>query len=191
MPAGDTRELFERARTGSDDGLEAFYARAARKLLPLIRLRLGRSLRNELESRDILQAVLLKSLTRLEQVQDPAAAMSWLARMAENEIRDRADYAARDRRDVKRRVPLGDQADAVPAPMRQALSQVILTERVERLERALDALSDAQRELIALRAFEELPFAEIGRRLGRSEDACRVAFARAMAALTVRLRDAS
>jgi DNA-directed RNA polymerase specialized sigma24 family protein len=38
-----------------------------------------------------------------------------------------------------------------------------------------------------LRKFEELGFAEIGERLGKTEDACRVAFARAMAALTVRL----
>jgi RNA polymerase sigma-70 factor, ECF subfamily len=189
MPEGQTRELLERARGGSDDALEAFYGRAARKLLPLIRLRLGRSLRSELESRDILQSVLLKSVTRLDQLQEPGAVMSWLARMAENEIRDRADYAGRERRDAARRVPLDGNADAVPAPVRQALSQIILTERVEELERALEALSDVQRELIVLRKFEELTFAEIGARLGKSEDACRVAFARAMAALTIRLRN--
>jgi RNA polymerase sigma-70 factor (ECF subfamily) len=189
MPAGDTRQLFERARGGSGEALEAFYARAARKLLPIIRLRLGRSLRSELESRDILQAVLLKSVTRLDQLKEPAAAMSWLARMAENEIRDRADYAARERRDAARRVPLDEHAGTLPAPVRQALSQAILTERVERLERAIESLPDAQRDIVVLRTFEELPFAEIGRRLDKSEDACRMAFARAMAALTVRLRD--
>jgi RNA polymerase sigma-70 factor (ECF subfamily) len=189
MPAGETRQLFERARGGSGDALEAFYARAARKLLPLIRLRLGRSLRSELESRDILQAVLLKSVTRLDQVKEPAAAMSWLARMAENEIRDRADYASRERRDAARRVPLDTNAERVPAPVRQALSQVILTERVSQLERALGALPDAQRDIIVLRKFEELTFAEIGARLGKSEDACRMAFARAMAALTLQLGD--
>lgn len=187
MPAGETRALFERARGGSADALDDFYARAARKLLPIIRLRLGRSLRSELESRDILQSVLLKSVSRLSQVHEPAAVMSWLARMAENEIRDRADYASRERRDAARRVPIDDQAEAVPAPIRQALSQVILTERVEALERALADLTDAQRELIILRKFEELSFAEIGARLGKSEDACRVAFARALAALTVRI----
>jgi RNA polymerase sigma-70 factor (ECF subfamily) len=187
MPAGETRDLFERARGGSPDALDAFYARAARKLLPIIRVRLGRSLRSELESRDILQSVLLKSVSRLTQVQDPGAVMAWLARMAENEIRDRADYASRERRDAARRVPLDDRAGEVPAPVRQALSQVILTERARTLERALEELTDAQREIIVLRAFEELAFADIGARLGKSEDACRVAYARAMAALTVRL----
>lgn len=168
--------------------MDAFYERAARKLLPLIRLRLGRSLRSEVESRDILQSVLLKSFERLGQLRDPDAAMGWLARMAENEIRDRADYASRERRDAARRVPLDEHLDAVPAPIRQALSRAILTERIEALARALEALPDAQREIIVLRKLEELTFGEIGARLGKSEDACRMAFARAMAALTIRLQ---
>jgi RNA polymerase sigma-70 factor (ECF subfamily) len=191
MPDGETRDLFERARGGSTEALDAFYTRAARKLLPIIRLRLGRSLRAELESRDILQSVLLKSVDRLSQVREPRAVMAWLTRMAENEIRDRADYASRERRDAALRVPLDDRAESVPAPVRQALSRAILTERVEALERALAGLTDAQREIIMLRKFEELGFAEIGERLGKTEDACRVAFARAMAALTVRLGDLS
>jgi RNA polymerase sigma-70 factor (ECF subfamily) len=71
--------------------------------------------------------------------------------------------------------------------VRQALSQAIVTEETERLERALEALPDAQREIIVLRMFEELTFRDIGARLGRSEDACRMAFARAMAALTLQM----
>lgn len=187
MAAGDTGQLLEQARGGSDSALEAFYARAARKLLPLIRLRLGRTLRAEMESRDILQAVLLKSFSRLSQVQDPGAVMAWLARVAENEIRDRADYATRQRRDAARRAPIDGRAEAVPAPVRQALSQVILTERLEALEQALESLPEAQREIIVLRTLEELSFVEIGTRLDKSADACRMAFARAMAALTVRV----
>jgi RNA polymerase sigma-70 factor (ECF subfamily) len=187
VSASETTDLFQRARTGSERDLEAFYERSARKLLPWIRLRMGRALRAEMESRDILQAVLIKSLDRLEQVQDPSAAMAWLARIAENEIRDRIDYHGRQRRDAARRVPLDSQADLVPAPVRQALSQAIVTEETERLERALEALPDAHREIIVLRMFEELTFRDIGARLGKSEDACRMAFARAMAALTLQM----
>lgn len=187
VSASETTDLFQRARAGSERDLEAFYERSARKLLPWIRLRMGRALRAEMESRDILQAVLIKSLDRLEQVQDPSAAMAWLARIAENEIRDRVDYHGRQRRDAARRVPLDSHADLVPAPVRQALSQAIVTEETERLERALEALPDAQREIIVLRMFEELTFRDIGARLGKSEDACRMAFARAMAALTLQM----
>ena len=112
--------------------------------------------------------------------------MSWLARIAENEIRDQADYHQRQRRDAARKSPLEDAAD-VPAPVRQALSQAILGEQTERLEAALESMSAAQRELIVLRKFEELTFPEIATRLGKSEDGCRMAFSRAMAALTIKM----
>ena len=188
VSATETRELFERARGGPPEAMNAFYERCARKLLPLIRLRLGRTLRSELESRDILQVVLCKSFERLAQVKDPSAVMGWLARMAENEIRDHADYHGRERRDAALRSPIEDAAH-VPAPVRQALSVVILTEEAARLERAMDALPDAQREIIVLRRLEERTFPEIAAALGKSEDACRMAFSRAMAALTLKLAE--
>src|SRR6188474_1110024 len=170
MPPADTRALYDQARRGSPEDLNAFYERCARKLLPLIRLRLGRTLRREMESRDILQAVLCKSLGRLDNVKEPAAVMAWLARIAENEIRDQADYYKRQRRDAAMRAPLEDAAE-VPAPIRHALSQAIVSRQTEALEAAL----------------EELTFPEIAERLGKSEDACRMAFSRAMAALTLKL----
>jgi RNA polymerase sigma factor (sigma-70 family) len=71
--------------------------------------------------------------------------------------------------------------------VRQALSQAILSEQIEELERALEALPEAQRDVIVLRKLEELTFPEISARLGKSEDACRMMFARAMTDLTLRL----
>ena len=186
MPPADTRALYDLARRGSPEDVNAFYERCARKLLPLIRLRLGRTLRREMESRDILQAVLCKSLGRLDNVKEPAAVMAWLARIADNEIRDQADYYKRRRRDAAMRAPIEDAAD-VPAPIRHALSQAIVSKQTEALEAALEELGDAQREIVVLRKLEELTFPEIARKLGKSEDACRMAFSRAMAALTLKL----
>ena len=186
MAESETRQLFEQARRGGSEDLDAFYERCARKLLPLIRLRLGRTLRREMESRDILQTVLCKSFQRIDQVNDPGAVIGWMARIADNEIRDQADFHQRKKREAAMRAPLEDAAD-VPAPVRQALSQAILSEQAKALEIALDAMPEHARELIILRKLEELTFPEIAKRLGKSEDACRVAFARAMAALTVKM----
>jgi len=186
MPPADTRALYDLARRGSPEDVNAFYERCVRKLLPLIRLRLGRTLRREMESRDILQAVLCKSIGRLDNVKEPAAVMAWLARIAENEIRDQADYYKRRQRDAAMRAPIEDAAD-VPAPIRHALSQAIVSKQTEALEAALEELGDAQREIVVLRKLEELTFPEIARKLGKSEDACRMAFSRAMAALTLKL----
>jgi RNA polymerase sigma-70 factor (ECF subfamily) len=188
MGQDDTARLFDRARQGSDDARDALYRRCAAKLLPFIRLRMGPRLRAEAQSADILQNVLLRSLTRLGQLREPGAVMGWLVRIAENEMRDRLDYVQRQRRDANRQVPLDDEAAGVPAAARQALSLAIADEDTRRLERALEALPEAYRESIVLRKLEELTFPEMAARLGKTEDACRMTFARAMAALTLRLR---
>ena len=190
MKGPASADLVERAKTGSADAINELYARCAGRLLAYIRLRMGRELRARLESRDILQATLLKSVEHLADFegQHSGSLMAWLARIAEHEIRDRADYQRRQRRDAARDVPLETDA-ALPVPARSALSQAILTEEAERLETALESLTPAHREVILLRKFEELPFGEIARRLGKSEDACRMLLARAMTALTLRLSE--
>lgn len=189
MDRQESTALLRRARQGEQDALNALYERAAGKLLAFIRLRLGRSLRTQLESRDILQATFLKSFEHLHQFEqsDAASLMAWLARIAENEIRDRADYHARQRRDARLEVPLEAAHAGVAAAMRSALTQMLVDEHAGQMEAALETLEPHHREVIILRAFEELSFREIGARLGKSEDACRMLYARAMAALTIRM----
>jgi RNA polymerase sigma-70 factor, ECF subfamily len=112
--------------------------------------------------------------------------MAWLTTIAEREIGDRADYHGRQRRDARVEAAI-DDANEPAAHVRSVLSQVIVDEQTQRLESAIEALSDAHREVILLRKFEDLSFAEIARRLGKSEDACRMLLARAMTALTLKL----
>ena len=189
MDRRETTSLLRRAKEGSDQALNALYDRVGGKLLALIRLRMGRSLRAQLESRDILQATLLRSFRRLEQFEssEPDSLMAWLARIAQNEIRDQADYHGRQRRDAARDVPLDGEAGELRARVRSALSQAIWSEEGERLEAALEALDEPHREVIVLRKLEELSFREIAERLGKSEDACRMMLARAMTALTLKM----
>ena len=168
--------------------LDRLYARFAPRLLSYIRLKVGRRLREKLESRDILQATLLKSYQHLGGFRgdDGRALMAWLARIADREIADRADFHGRQRRAAAAEASIDDQPE-MAARVRSALSQVIVNERTEELEAAIASLSDAHREIILLRKFEDLSFPEIAERLGKSEDACRMLFARAMTALTLRL----
>ena len=188
MEPAASRDLLQRAKAGESAALNVLYERSAGRLLAFIRLRMGRELRARLESRDILQATLVKSLEHLHELKgtETRSLAAWLARIAEFEIRDRMDYHHRQRRDAGREVSLDDGA-LLPAVTRSALSRVIIGEEAERLEAALESLSDAHREVILLRKFEDLSFAEIGARLGKSEDACRMLLARAMTALTIAL----
>jgi len=174
---------------GSREALERVYERSAPRLLAFIRLRMGRTLRSKMESRDILQATLMKSFQHFDEFKgsDTQSLGAWLARIAEREIADRVDFHQRQRRDAAREEPLDIEAmgAAVRAPVKSALTQAILDEKARHLEAAMDTLSDAHREIILLRKFEELSFGEIARRLDKSEDACRMLLARAMVALTL------
>ena len=118
MP-GETSELLQRAREGSPEALNLVYERCAGRLLAFIRLRLGKDLRGRLESRDILQATLLKSLEHLEDLKgnQTRSLMAWLARIAEHEIRDCADFHRRQRRDAARELPLEEDAPLPAFPI--------------------------------------------------------------------------
>ena len=190
MPSSDTADLLARARAGSPEALNIVYQRVSARLLAYVRLRMGRDLRSRLESRDILQAALLKSFEKIGDFRgtETRSLMAWLARIAEHEIRDSVDHLHRQRRDAARETPL-DDAVPLPAITRSALSRVILAEEAEGLEQAIDGLSADHRDVILMRKFEELSFAEIAQRTGRSEDACRMLLARAMTALTLRLSE--
>lgn len=186
MKTGDGAALLLRARDGSEEAIDLLLRRVAGKVLALVRLRMGPALRSRIESHDVLQAILLKAFEKLDELEanTTGSFMGWLARIAENEIRDQVAYQHRQRRDARREVAL-DAAAGAPAPWRSAVSRLVLDERAQRLERALETLRPEQRELILLRRFQELSFAVIGERLSIGADAARMRFARAMAALTL------
>ena len=193
MTREESTVLLREARQGSRDALGELYSRYGTRLLAFIRMRLGPDLRARVESRDILQATLLKSFQRLAQFEggDGATLMSWLMRIAENEVRDQADFQHRQRRDLKADLPVDEGGIDIAANVRSALSEAVVREEAERLGAALGALDPDHREVIVLRKLEELSFKDVAARMGRSEDACRMLLARAMVALTLELRSMS
>ena len=190
MTREESTTLLREARRGSREALGELYSRYGTRLLAFIRMRMGRDLRARVESRDILQAALMKSFQRLAQFEggDGATLMGWLMRIAENEIRDQVDYQHRQRRDVSAAVPIDAGAVDLAAQARSAFSEAVVSEEAERLGAALESLDADHREVIVLRRLEELSFKDVAARMGRTEDACRMLLARAMVALTLQLR---
>ena len=66
-------------------------------------------------------------------------------------------------------------------------ASLIAWEETEALQAALARLSDEHRLVIRLRIWDDLPFAEIGKRLNRSEDAARKLWSRAVEKLQAEL----
>lgn len=187
MDLAETTTLLREARAGSPEALDRLLGRYAGKLLTYIRARLGRGLRSRVDSHDVLNESLLKAFLNLEHFEgrDGGSLMAWLARIAEREILDLAEFHGRLRRDARREQPLAAGHDELAARLRSATSRIALQDELERVLRALDTLDEAQRQVIVLRKLEELSFAEIAERLGKSPDACRMLLARAMTALTL------
>lgn len=189
MDLADTASLLREAKAGSAAALDRLLERYGGKLLAFIRSRLGGRLRQRVDSHDVLNQTLLEAFRHLPDFEGAAgrSLMAWLARIAEREMHDLADFHGRLRRDARREQPLDAGHAELAARLRSATSRIVLREEVERVLRALEQLEEDQRRVIVLRKLEELSFAEIGERMQRSSDACRMLLARALTALTLRL----
>lgn len=187
----ESSRLFQRARQGSSEAVGRLFERYGARLHALIRLRLGPHLRRRLESRDILQATLLKAFQGFDRFDGSKSAslMAWMGRIAHDEICDQADFYVRQKRNAAREVSLDERIDPLEKQLHTEVSRLQLQRDSERLEQAMDALSEPYREVILLRYYEELPFRDIGELLGKSPDACRMLLARAMTALTLKMRE--
>jgi len=178
--------VVERARGGCREALETLFGECRPALLAQIRRRLGPLLRAYIEPGDILQVTLLHAFEHIDQFAGSTreSFLAWLAGIARNAVRDQADYLRRQRRDIRRTVPLGGEAEAVAAGLRSEVSRLIAGEEAGRLDAVLRSLATPHRQVILLRKAEGLSFREIGERLGKSPDACRMLLARALLLLT-------
>lgn len=191
--------LVRAAQGGDRQALERLLARYQEPVRRIVRLRLGPGLRASLESGDILQQVLLdafRSLDRYE-ARDEAGFLAWLASIAEHRIRDAADYHAADKRDPTRERPLEPHetevisatpslVDGAPGPSEQASR----AEQVRRLEACLESLPPAERDLVVLRDYIGLSWAEVAERVGcATPDAARMRHAAVLIQLGRKMRD--
>jgi len=115
-----------------------------------------------------------------------------LLRIVENTLRKQHRRFTARRRDVGRERPLPSESvlhlDA-PDATAQTPSQVVdRNERDALIRLAMELLNPEDREVIELRQWEEMPFAEIAKRLGISEAAAQMRHTRAIRRLVKTVR---
>jgi RNA polymerase sigma-70 factor, ECF subfamily len=129
------------------------------------------------EADDLTQEVFVAAIGALAEarVESPPP-LRWLYTVAQRRL---IDAARRDRR-----LP-------VPAPLDEepAVAAVYGSEVAETLARAVGALPEAQRSVVVAKLWEGRSLAEIAGRLGISEGACKMRFARGLALLRDRLKE--
>ena len=191
---GETLGLLRRWNAGERDALDAIVARERDWLEGRVRQRLGARLRQKAETQDFVQEALIEFLRygpRFE-VESRRQLRGLLARIVENALRGKAKWFDRQRRRLAAERPL-DPRDTLTfepsAPTEHRPSQVAQRgESDARLRLAVELLDPADREVIVLRQWEELPFATVAERLGLAEDAARMRFQRALKRLVAKVR---
>jgi RNA polymerase sigma-70 factor (ECF subfamily) len=113
---------------------------------------------------DLFQEVFLAVHRALPRLRAPGAFKTWLFRITIRRARRRA--AARDRASSG-----GAEVDLLAAP--RAADPVELADDLARLRAALAKLPERQREVVVLRHYQELSFAEVAEALSIREDAAR------------------
>ena len=190
-----TRQLVALAKEGDEIALNQLCKVYGARVRWIVRLRMGEELRSKLESMDLVQDVLMSALRDLGdfRYQDEGDFLRWLSRIAENRLRDNIDKLHADKRDIRKEVRLdtyGPRTEgrsfAGPAPIDATTPSVIMSrkEELDELARAMEALKPEYREVIVLTRIEGLSYKEISNKLGKSDEAVRKLFTRAMAALT-------
>jgi RNA polymerase sigma-70 factor (ECF subfamily) len=190
-----TQELVTLAKGGNEPALERLCRIYGERVRRIIRLRMGKELRSRLESMDMVQDVLMCAFRDLEEFTYTSEGdfLRWLGQIVENRIRDNLDKLHADKRDIRKEIPLQDDAATsrdnharVFEPARNTTPSVILSkkEELDKLEKAIDKLKPEYKEVIIWAKIEGLSYKEIGSRLGKSADAAGHLLLRAMVSLT-------
>jgi RNA polymerase sigma-70 factor (ECF subfamily) len=200
--SADTADLLAQARAGDPQALDTIFARHRDRLRRMVELRLDVRLQARLDASDVIQDAYLEVARRLEEyLRDPRLPLFLWLRLV---VGERLTWLHRHhlgthQRDAGREVSL--YRGAVPMASSAALAARLLgrhtspseaavrAERALRVQEALNALDPIDREVLALRHFEELDRSEAAQVLGISEAAAAKRYVRALRRLKEVLAD--
>lgn len=190
MDPGGADERVSRARDGDGTALAELLREHAPRLERMVALRMDRR-RCAFDPADVVQDALLRATQRIAEwrARESYPFHVWLRLLAAQALADAERHARREKRDAARERPLEIERQAVTAAAAaewllsthtsptQAARRIELHERVTA---ALAELGDLDREIIALRQFEQLTNEEAACELGITPQAATKRFVRAL-----------
>lgn len=200
--SGDTLALIERARAGDEQALNEIFARHRDRLHRMVELRLDRRLQARVDASDVIQDAYLQVATRWQEyLRNPELPLFlWLRLVVGERLATlHRHHLGTQMRDAGREVSL--YREALPAASSAALAAQLLgkhtsptqaavrAERILRIQEALNTLEPLDREVLALRHFEQLTRAETAQVIGIAEAAAAKRYIRALKRLKDLLAD--
>ena len=190
-----TQYLVALAKGGDSSAINQLCNVYGERVRRIVRLRMGRELHSKLDSMDLVQDALLSALEGLGDFayKNEGDFLRWLAKIAQNALRDNLEKLHANKRDIRKEVRLngykpttGDRIVGIPGPIDTTTPSVIMSrkEDLDKLENAIDELKPEYRKVIVLAKIDGLSYNQIGERLDKSADAVGHLLSRAMVALT-------
>jgi RNA polymerase sigma-70 factor (ECF subfamily) len=191
--ASDTAHLVERLRGGDRQALTDLFQHHRDRLRRMVELRMDPRLQGRLDASDVLQDAFLDTVTRLDSYLQSSelAPFLWLRLVVGERL---AIYHRRHLGAKMRNV--GQEVSLYRAPLPQASSAALASmllgrltspsnaairaELVLQVQEALNALDPLDREVVALRHFEQLSRSETAQILGIAEEAAAKRYIRAL-----------
>jgi RNA polymerase sigma-70 factor, ECF subfamily len=190
----DPDELLRLARGGHGPALGQLLERYRNYLTLLCRLQLGRRLQGKVEAADLVQETFLKAHRDFAGFRGAAEAefTAWLRQLLATSLAGvLRHYLGTQRRDVRLEQQLAAELEessrlldgGLVAPVSSPSQQAARREQGVLLADALGRLPADYREVLILRHMEGLTFPEVAQQMGRSVDAVKKLWARALAQL--------
>lgn len=193
QPSSDISELIKRAGDGDEAAAAELFARHHDRLRRMVQLRLDRRLQGRVDASDILQEAYLDVSRKLPEFarKESMPFFLWLRLVvAERLLRVHRQHLGTAMRDPGREISI-NQGGAQPASSEYLAAQLMgrLTsasrafaraEMQDLLQQALEGMDPIDREIIALRHYEELGNEETAQVLGISIAAASKRYVRAL-----------
>jgi RNA polymerase sigma-70 factor, ECF subfamily len=168
---------LEMLKSGDADAIAEVFSRHRDKLQRMVRFRLDRRLYGRVDTADVLQDVWLETSRRIEDyTSNPAVPFFvWIRQIAYQTIIDlHRRHLGAQKRNVSQEVSIAksncDTSVSIAAQLAGNLTSpsnvAMRGERLARLREALDSMDEIDREVLALRHFEELSNNEVAEILG-------------------------
>jgi len=186
-PASDAAERLTAARAGSTEALGQALQACRKYLLLVAREEFDEDLRAKGGASDLVQETFLNAHRHFDRFhgETEGELLAWLRQLLLNNLASFRRLFVAGKRRVGREVtldrsgsssPVREISASAPSPSEQALGH----ERDQSLQCALERLPDDYRRVLTLRHIEGHSFEEIGRSIGRSANAARKLWARAV-----------
>jgi len=165
-----TRKLLEQAHAGDPEAVEQLFEHHRPYLRQLIEARLDAGLRQRVDASDVVQETQSEAAGKLKEFLEaqPVPFHLWLRQIARNRLlKARGRHIEAAKRAAVREVQLPERSSLQLAKQLIAggstpSQHVSKKELVQCVRQALARLQEADREILLMRNFEQLSFAEIG-----------------------------